>query len=316
MKKVEFKTLDNFSELFSIYLEKYTLSFEERINEKLRTAARARGNTRSGVSDRELRRARSTVRGQIQEKFTDFTVDEVKELLIEEQLAKKFYGLIGQGKEANVYHIKDHKNKYLAVKMFRVHASTHNFNSLHARTKLSDTAKLGIATGLCLREYENLVIAHRAGVRVPKPIWRKGFFYAAEMIGGKYPAPLLTKVNLEEENYDPIEIMDDALEQLDIIFNNAEMVHGDYLGNLLLHDDKLHVIDFYQSKRWHPEYSTPEKITLKSALPVLKIDIENLLKHFKSKYRTSYDPQNVFEQMPDTKLSETAKVPQELMNDY
>ncbi|MCY3414242.1 MAG: hypothetical protein INQ03_21535 [Candidatus Heimdallarchaeota archaeon] len=290
------------------------MSFEERIYEKLRAVASTKKMTRSDASDRELRRARAHRGSEYQEKLSDFTPAEIKQLLIEEQIAKKFLGLIGSGKEANVYHIKDFKNRYLAVKMFRVHSTTHNFNALHVRGKLSHTAKLGIATRQCSREYENLGIAHQSGDRSPKPIWRKGFLYAAEMVGGKYPSPLLTDINLEHEELDPIEVLDDALEQLDILFNKGNMVHGDYLGNLLLdEDDNLQVIDFYQSKRWHPDYDTPEKIMLRNALPILKRDIESLLGHFKSKYRISYDPEVVFENLPETKVAD--HLPTQLMEE-
>ncbi|MCY3414243.1 MAG: hypothetical protein INQ03_21540 [Candidatus Heimdallarchaeota archaeon] len=285
------------------------MSIEDRIYERLRAAARIRDLTRKGASNEELDKAKKLQRNGYQEKFTDLTPSEIKQILTEEQIAKKFYGLIGAGKEANVYHIKDFKNRYLAVKMFRINTSSHSISTV------ADTAKLGVATGLCLREFENLADAYRGGVRTPKPIWHNGFFYAAEMVGGKYPAPLLTKINLKEEGLDPVEVLDDALEQLDIIFNKAEMVHGDYLGNLLLDDDdQIQVIDFYQSRRWHPEYDTPERIKINRAMPMLKKDIEGLLNHFKSKYRVSYDPKIVFKNLPETKVQDAA--PDQLMTEF
>lgn len=65
-----------------------------------------------------------------------------------------------------------------------------------------------------------------------------------------------------------------------------------------------YIIDVLQSQRYHPRYVTGEKIRKRDALKVLKKDINGILNHFKSRYRISYDPEVVFENMPDEKIED------------
>ncbi|MCH8907374.1 MAG: hypothetical protein IH840_09825 [Candidatus Heimdallarchaeota archaeon] len=288
---------------------------KEKIYNELRTARKLRSkNTKSDdTTFRDDRRA--STHGEHREGISEFTTDEVGEFLLEEGLAKKFFGLVGQGKEANVYWMKDHRNKLLAMKMFRIHTASHNFNSLHSRSHLSDTGKLEIAERLCTKEYENLVWLADHGVRVPHPVMRKEFMYFMEFLGNKRgPSPLLRNVKLDQLGFDPIETLDEILDQLDMMFNKAEMVHGDFSEhNLIFHMEKIYIIDVLQSERYHSKFDTPEKIRKRAALPILKRDIQSILDHFATKYRISYGSDDVFaaidqsgidDVMPDIEMSE------------
>ncbi|MHA2502065.1 MAG: RIO1 family regulatory kinase/ATPase domain-containing protein [Candidatus Kariarchaeaceae archaeon] len=268
---------------------------EKRIYSQLRANNRRKRGSKYTDPDERYESHEETL-----EHLRDFTTDEIKDMLIEDGIATEFLGLIGQGKEANVYWIKDRQGDLAAVKFFRIHTTSHNFNSLHARSKLSDTAKLGIASALCRREYNNIEVSYKGGARVPKPGELQEFAYTMELLGDEYgPAPLLRDVNLKRfpgGKQFVIEMLDEILDQLDIMFNSARLVHGDFSEhNIVFHEGQPVVIDFLQSQQWHPRFDTGERIRKRDALPVLKKDIDSILEHFARRYRLGYEPDNVFQ---------------------
>ena len=153
------------------------------------------------------------------ERLKEFSMEEITNLLYGDNIACRMLGLVGQGKEANVYYVEDIKSRLAAVKLFRFHTTSHNFNSLHARSKMSDTAILGIAESLCTKEWLNLNYLYEAGVRVPEPYQRSEFVYLMQFLGDEYgPAPLLREVNLKRlpgGKKNVIAILDEILEQLE-----------------------------------------------------------------------------------------------------
>lgn len=287
---------------------------EKEIYHKLRAAKNTHVDVKSeDLTDREVRRQRTV--GEYEEHFKEFSISDIKKLLYDESIAKRFIRIIGQGKEANVYWIKDFQNQFAAIKHFRVNTSSHNFNQYHSRSKLSDTAKLGIAIELSRTEYQNLVILYENKIRVPKPIKRYEFFFSMEYLGNKRGcSPLLKDVNLKHEERDVIDYMDEILDQVDKMFNsNAMMVHGDLSEhNIMFHEGEIYLIDFLQSQRYHPRFETSERIKKRDALPILKYDIYNVLDYFKKTYRISYDPEKVYQQIAG-KLEDTS--PDRLMNE-
>ncbi|MDH5402032.1 MAG: hypothetical protein OEY49_06040 [Candidatus Heimdallarchaeota archaeon] len=269
---------------------------ERKINERLRNHSRRKKNRQRGDTNSDY------LRSEEQEILTDFTQQELEEMLIEDGIASKVKGIIGIGKEASVYWIEDNKGNDLALKMFRIHRTSHNFNSLHARSKLSDTGKLSIASGLCRREFLNLTYMYEGGVRVPTPVAHHEFIYTMKFLGDKYgSAPLLGSVNLKRFYIDPIEVLDEILDNLEIMFTKAMIVHGDFSEhNIVWFEEKPWIIDVYQSQRYHPEYQTTHRIAKIDALKVLKKDIYEILNHFEKKYRVSYDPDEVFDAIAKT----------------
>lgn len=267
---------------------------------KIRSQLRAHNRARRSSNGADSREYSSSSHEEEMEELKDFTLEEIEKLLIDDGIILDFYGLIGQGKEANVYWAKTPNNRLSAIKAFRIHTTSHNFNSLHARAKLSDTAKLNIATDLCRKEYINLNFCQSAGVRVPAPGEHHEFIYTMDFLGDHYgPSPLLREVNLKRMPGGKdfvIEMMDEILDQLDLMFNKAEMVHGDFSEhNIVFHNMQPYIIDFLQSERWHPKYDTPERIRKRDAIKVLKKDINTILNYFNRNYGLTYDPQTVFE---------------------
>ncbi|MHA2250489.1 MAG: RIO1 family regulatory kinase/ATPase domain-containing protein, partial [Candidatus Kariarchaeaceae archaeon] len=131
---------------------------------------------------------------------------------------------------------------------------------------------------------------------------------------------------------DPVKVLDDLLDELDIMFNDAMMVHGDFSEhNIVWHvkQEKGWIIDVYQSQRYHPRYDTVARIKKNRALRVLKKDIAALVNYFQRTYRISYDIEEVFNIMiddpvedwaPDTLMSEnfdySAYIKQQKRIDY
>lgn len=238
-------------------------------------------------------RRRSSV--ETLEHLSDFHIAEIEKLLLEDGIISKLNGVIGEGKEANVYWALDPRGKPLAIKMFRMFRTAHKDRF----AQVLDTGKMQVAHELSLREFENLSLMYEAGVRVPKPIEQYEFIYTMEFLGTKTaPSPLLRNVNLTDLKIDPIDVLDDILDQVDIMFNKAEFVHGDFSEhNIIFHKDLPYVIDFLQSERYHPKYATDKRIKKKKALKILKRDIESILNHFIRTYRVGYDLNEVFNNM-------------------
>ena len=276
-------------------------TLEKWINNKLRAhrVAQARSRENYSSEDADLTKDqvyREEIFEDTLEHLQDFSLDEVSEMLLEERIAKRFLGIIGQGKEANVYWIRDFSNKPQAVKMFRIHTTSHNFHQYHARSKMSDTAKLTIATQLAVTEFKYLQILYTSGIRVPKPLYQKEFLFGMEFLGSKRGAsPLLRNVNFSDYGLDAVDVLDELLDQVDLMFNRAMIVHGDFSEhNIIIHDNRPYIIDFLQSKQYHPEYSTAEKIRKREALVILRKDIESLMTYFKRNHRVYYDTNIVY----------------------
>lgn len=274
---------------------------KERIYEQLRAAerrkAKSKGRQLFSEDPEEIMFKNSSSPIDAKERLTDFSTEEVTELLYEEGVAKTMLGLVGQGKEANVYYARDFQDRLIAIKMFRINTTSHNFQSFSPRSKLTDTGKLAFATALCTREYENLHYMYEGGVRVPVPYDRTEFVFSMELLGDEFgPYPLLRNVDLHQMGLEPIEVLDEILDQLDIMFNKARMVHGDFSEhNLVMMNYMPFVIDVYQSERWHPNYDTPARIAKEKALPILYRDVKAIIQYFIKKYRVGYDPDFVYQ---------------------
>jgi RIO kinase 1 len=280
------------------------IKIKERIYEQLRAHERKKSQLKGdkGGLDEEYKPKTSSSPVEAKEKLSDFSYDEITNLLYDEGAIKQLYGLIGQGKEADVYYGLDFSNRPVAIKSFRINTTSHNFQSLNHK-KLTDTGKLEIATNLCTREYLNLHYMYEAGVQVPEPYERYEFVYTMQLLGTiENPDPLLRNVDLVQIGFDPIDVYDEILQNLDLMFNKAKMVHGDFSEhNIVWSNDKPWIIDVFQSERWHPKYDTPNRIFIEKALPTLYKDIKTINNHFIKKYRVGFNIENVYSEIKENK---------------
>ncbi len=102
--------------------------------------------------------------------------------------------------------------------------------------------------------------AKEAGIAVPEPfVWNRNILIMSFIGEGEIPYPQLRNVELP----DPGEIYARILNDIDVLFNKAELVHADLSEFNILYGDQPYLIDMGQSvTRDHPR-----------ALPFLMRDI-------------------------------------------
>ncbi|ODV49900.1 MAG: RIO kinase 1 [Methanohalophilus sp.] len=212
----------------------------------------------------------------------------VKENVFDETTLKALYdlarkgvieslgGSISTGKEANVF-LAEGKDKNVALKIYRISSSTFNsmdeYISGDPRFSNIRHKKKDIIYAWTKKEYRNLMRARECGIATPRPIDTHKNILAMEFIGeGDKPYPLLKEVKINEQSAQMI--FDTIIHYLEILYNEAKLVHGDLSEyNILLNPSTLepYLIDMGQSVTLeHP-----------SANDFLKRDIRNLARHFK-----------------------------------
>ena len=154
-----------------------------------------------------------------------------------------------------------------------------------------------MANTMAKTEYHNLRILEYFDVRVPKPLeYRNSLAFSMKMVhfnsdSDFIPAPLLKELNLSKYT-DPGDFLEQILDQIELMFKNALMVHGDLSEfNILVTeiDQQLCpvIIDVSQSRLYNDKTftTTPVRIRIDKALKVVIRDIKIVLNHFETKYR-------------------------------
>jgi serine/threonine-protein kinase RIO1 len=122
-------------------------------------------------------------------------------------------------------------------------------------------------------------------------------------------APLLRDVHLKKIDLDPIDILEDILNQVDIMFNKANMVHGDLSEfNIIFSDNKSYIIDVSQSRlvNFKTYTNTPIRIRIDRAIDILERDVIKVVNHFDKKYRVQMDIKEILTKLTKN-LPEFAK---------
>lgn len=269
---------------------------EHKIIEQLKTAKRLKQveYAPDELSNRDIQRLNQIDKpGSGMDTLTDFHTTDLERILIEDGLVTEIVRLIGQGKEANVYWIRDDSDRDMALKLFRMNTSSHR----DAFSKVGDTGKLQVAENFALREYLNLSYAEDAGMNVPRGGVHEEFIFTMDFLGDEQgPAPLLRNVDLQEEGADPVTVLEEVLDQVDLMFNSAQLVHGDFSEhNLVWYRDTIWVIDFLQSERWHPHFDTDKRIKKTTAVKTLRKDVDHILTYFRRTYRKSFPLEQIID---------------------
>lgn len=226
-------------------------------------------------------------------------IDEIKINKLADTTSKIFS--VGGGKEATVL-LAEKDKRLVCVKYFypnsssnlkrskqQYHVKTHEMASIMAKT-----------------EFQNLRILEYYGVNVPSPInYNKGLAFSMTMIPFQsnsldpIPAPILKNVSLKEF-MDPYNFLEEILDQIEIMFKKALMVHGDLSEfNILFSDKKPFIIDVSQSRLYNikTHTKTPVRIKIDSALQIFMKDLQTILTHFEKKYRIKMDIEDIHEKM-------------------
>ncbi|MEM3126462.1 MAG: serine protein kinase RIO [Candidatus Woesearchaeota archaeon] len=176
---------------------------------------------------------------------------------------------VSVGKESNVFSATRGNEKIIA-KIYRI--ETCDFNRMYDYIKYDPRFQLKrvkrqIIFSWVQREFRNLYLARKAGVRVPTPIAYLNNILLEEFIGDENPAPKL-KDTLPEN---PEKFFNEIVKFMQILYKN-ELVHADLSQfNILNHNEHPVFIDF----------STCTSINDPRALEYLERDVKNICAFFK-----------------------------------
>ena len=182
------------------------------------------------------------------------------------------HGCIKMGKEACI-HLAESKRGVVIVKIYRV--ATSDFRTMW-RYLVGDPrfGKIGgkrreVVYTWASREYRNLIAAHSAGCRCPRPIALNKNVIVMQCIKRKrLPAPRLIDAGCD----DPEGVFESIIRSYEALYQKGGLVHGDLSAyNVLMADDGPTLIDFSQG-------------TVKEssrAVNLLFRDLENILTYFR-----------------------------------
>ena len=166
------------------------------------------------------------------------------------------HGVVKAGKEARIYWAKNPTGKELAIKIYlTISAEFKKGKMLYLegdprfRNVRHDTRSIVFAWAL--KEFKNLELAVKAGIRVPKPFDVKNNVLIMEFIGKNgVSAPVLR----EEAPKDPVQFYEQLLEFVKRLYQRANLVHGDISEyNVMVWRNRPVLFDLAQAVRLeHP----------------------------------------------------------------
>ncbi|MDH7595449.1 MAG: serine protein kinase RIO [Candidatus Bathyarchaeia archaeon] len=186
----------------------------------------------------------------------------------------EIYGVVKAGKEARIYWGKAPDGKELAIKIYLTISSEFKKGKLiyiegdpRFKNVKHDTRSLVFAWAL--KEYKNLELAAQAGVKVPRPIAVKNNVLIMQFIGKNGDqAPVLKEMPPK----DPEKFYEHLLENIQKLYQKANLVHGDISEyNIMIWQNKPVLFDIAQAVPLeHPMADT-----------FLRRDITNLTRYFR-----------------------------------
>ena len=215
-----------------------------------------------------LSRKRDSQRGSRRGKdvaIQEITLNEVRGDAVRMGLATEVRSQIKAGKEASIFLAmwKDHP---IILKAYRL------WHSSHGRKKRGFFAP-GQMEVLAAKEFDLLHACFKAGLNVPTPIGRVGYYVTMRFIGdGLEPAPQLKDVVLDN----PEEVLDEILDAYLVMYRDVHYVHGDLSKyNILWWNGRPWIIDVPQA------YKVGPWANMRKVVELLRRDIRNLLVYFK-----------------------------------
>ncbi len=222
--------------------------------------------------DAELKEFRGEkTKKTFQKVFDSQTISAIHSLAMKKHFRQVEF-LVSEGKEALVFRAVDYSERFLAVKAYKITASTFR-NMLpyikgEPRFEKGAKDKRSIVLAWTRKEYSNLELAERAGCRCPLPAAFKNNVLVMEFIGKKGDAaPRLRdagEIDLESA-------YEQTTENIARLFYRAKLVHGDLSEyNMLWNNGELVFIDMGQAVSLrHPK-----------AKEFLERDFKNIAKYF------------------------------------
>lgn len=210
-------------------------------------------------------------------KVRDDVFDEVTLLALYKLVHKKWLSVVGgsisTGKEANVFY-GERDGTPIAIKIYRIR--TANFTTMSSyivgdrRFSRVKKAKKELIFAWTKKEFSNLARAREAGIPVPEPlVWDRNILIMSFMGDGETPWPQLRNADLDDAG----EVYSRIIDDINTLYNKADLVHADLSEFNILYGDQPYLIDMGQSvTRDHPR-----------ALAFLMRDIRNINRFFKSR---------------------------------
>jgi len=214
----------------------------------------------------------SKKRAAIESVFDERTVFTLNKLLVNGPL-DRIEGVISAGKEANIYLGYDLKGNEVAIKIYKIDSNTskwmRNYIIGDPRFKNIPRNVSKITFLWAKKEFKNLKRAYKVGLNVPNPLFIRKNILIMEYIGFEsIPAPLLKDIKNPK---DPVNLMNELLIFIKILYQKAKLVHGDLSEfNILYHNQKPIIIDISQAVSIHHP----------KAEVFLVRDIKNIFKYF------------------------------------
>lgn len=187
---------------------------------------------------------------------------------------------IGKGKESDVYKCINDDEKVMTLKIFRIGRTS--FRKIkQLRSFIGERRHfswLFVNFLAAKREFQALEKLAPLELNTPEPIGLNRHIIVMEYIDGK-------ELNNLIEIEDPVYIFNEIIDQVRVIYKEANLVHGD-LGefNILINTDgDILIIDWPQ---WIPT-SHPNQII------VLRRDIENICMFFEKRFKLEIDVEEI-----------------------
>ena len=178
--------------------------------------------------ERESRYLRkdSDQRKVLEEVFDQATLLAVEELVARKDLGE-LHGVVRAGKEARVYYGEDRERKPVAVKIYLVSASDFRKRLAYiAGDRRFGKLPSGSRETIYLwtrKEFRNLQVADKAGIRVPSPIaFHKNILVMEYMGTPPEPAPTFAESEVDQGDYDW------TFRAIRTLWKKAGLVHADF----------------------------------------------------------------------------------------
>ncbi|NHJ19821.1 MAG: hypothetical protein EAX91_02670 [Candidatus Lokiarchaeota archaeon] len=202
--------------------------------------------------------------------------------LVEKNVISQLGPLIGKGKESDVYGCMDENNNIYALKIYRIgRTSFKNIRKLRSfQGERKHISWLYVNRLAAKKEFKALGKIYKLKLNTPKPIGFNRHLIVMSYLRGKELAYIQHLRN-------PSKIFNRIIKQMKIIYQKANMIHGD-LGefNIILdHKEKILIIDWLQ---WIPSDHP-------NANSILERDVENVCNFFKKKYNVESNPTKIIQ---------------------
>jgi len=227
--------------------------------------------------DKRLEEMGVRIKDADQFKVSEDVFDDVTLLALYKLVNKKWLSVIGgsisTGKEANVFY-GERDGVGVAIKIYRIR--TANFTTMSSyitgdrRFSRVKKSRKELVFAWTRKEFSNLVRAQDAGIPVPEPlVWDRNILIMSYLGENEIPYPQLKNADFE----DSAGIYATLMKYIDLLYNKAELVHGDLSEFNILYGEKPYIIDMGQSvTRDHPR-----------AFQFLMRDIRNINRFFKNR---------------------------------